>query len=111
MDIRCPSCGEPWDQWHMRHDEPYDWGLPEELVADFINDQCRFKDGFDEIRQAAEARGWKFLTNSVLSFVQCPSCSESDRGKTDPEVIMARKLLANLLGDDVDGLASELESF
>ena len=87
MDVHCCNCGEPWDQYHLRH-ELRDIG-PEELAAE----------------------GWKF-GSSRLVVLRCPCCPEDGHRLLDAEERAAiTQELATLLGDDEDGLASTLEDF
>jgi len=58
MDIECPTCGEPWDSYHMRHDGPYEWGLSRQALDDFLA-RGRFNGAADPALVAAEASGWK----------------------------------------------------
>lgn len=82
MDIKCTNCGEPWDAW--------------ELV--------------DEGREACEADGFTFGQN-VYVIYSCPACKGqvelSDQNSSFRR--MATNALADVLGDDMDGLASELD--
>jgi hypothetical protein len=87
MDVHCCNCGEPWDQYHLRHELV---GMtPEELTAD----------------------GWCFGT-SRLVVLHCPCCPKDGSGVPDAEERkQATQAIADLLGDDEDGLASTLEDF
>ena len=87
MDVHCCNCGEPWDQYHLRHDLA-DIG-PEDLVAE----------------------GWKF-GSSRLVVLHCPCCPQDGSRLPDAEQRAAiTQDLADLLGDDEDGLASTLDDF
>lgn len=56
MDIQCPTCGEPWDSHHIRHDEPHEWNLaPAELHA--LLASGRFSGPEDRSRATARAAG------------------------------------------------------
>jgi hypothetical protein len=87
MDVHCCNCGDPWDQYHLRHELS---GLtPEELAAD----------------------GWQF-GRSRLVVLHCPCCPKDGRTLPDAdERKQAAQQIAQLLGDDEDGLASTLEDF
>jgi hypothetical protein len=93
----------------MRHDEAWEWDLNESARKAFLENPV-FNGRNDPIRKAAEAAGWRFASNSVLSFIRCPSC------KDRPEVIDAEDrrlsmvLLAEIAGDDEDALLSEASS-
>lgn len=107
MDIHCPTCDEPWDRLHLLEDEVHEWGLASSDVKDFQRTGV-FTGPKDRTRIAAEAAGWKFQSNSMLSFTACPCC------KRRPEVSDAEQrrqgvsILADYLDGDPDALASEL---
>lgn len=107
MDIECPTCGEPWDSYHMRHDEPHEWGLSRGELREFL-EAGRFAGPNDPVRKAAEVAGWEFATDSVFSFMRCPCCVK----RTPLRDVLARKekaaVLADLLDGDDDGLISML---
>lgn len=107
MDIECPTCGEPWDSYHMRYDEPHEWGVGKPFLQEFL-DTGRFTGKDDIVRIAAEAAGWEFATNSVFSFTRCPCCHKH----TPLQDATARKekvaALASVLDGDDDGLISML---
>lgn len=108
MDIHCPSCGEPWDSYHMRYDEPYEWGEPNYRTKDFIDAGSRFNGTDDPMRKAAEAAGWQFASDSVMSFTACPAC-RGDAILADAIDRKARVAIAALVnGDDDDGLVADL---
>lgn len=87
MDVHCCNCGEPWDQYHLRHDlSP---ATPTEL----------------------EEEGWQFGVNRLV-VLHCPSCPKDGRNlpDTDERRDITQELAA-LLGGDEDGLAAVLEDF
>lgn len=87
MDVHCCNCGEPWDQYHLRHE--LGATSPEEL----------------------QAEGWKF-GRSRLVVLQCPCCpTDGGRLPGAEERAAITQELADVLGDDEDGLASTLEDF
>lgn len=93
MDVHCCNCGEPWDQYYLRHelgDNPHPH-VP-----------CSCADYWDK---------WKFGENRLV-VLHCPACPQ-DRSPQPglggrAEVVQE---LASLLGDDLDGLASTLDDF
>jgi hypothetical protein len=109
MDIECPTCGEPWDTYHLRHDEPLEWsGLSAQELQDFL-ETGRFSGvKEDRILAAAQACGWEFATESVLSFVKCPCCSRRSVLGDATQRRNAVQRLASVLDGDDDALASEL---
>ena len=108
MDISCPSCGEPFDFHHMRFDEPYEWGLTPSAVRQFIQRGSRFAGAADPVRKAAEAAGWRFASDSVLSFIACPGCKGGLVLADACERRLKAAAVASILGDDDDGLAADL---
>ena len=87
MDVHCCNCGEPWDQYYLRH-------------------ELRGQDSQD-----LAVEGWKF-GRSRLAVLRCPCCPKDGAGLPDAEerTRIVRELTL-LLGDDEDGLASTLEDF
>lgn len=108
MDIHCPNCGEPWDTYHLRYDEPHEWDVPEFAVRDFVNGGSRFHGRDDIVRLAAEKAGWKFASDSVLSFVRCPACEGATQLPDADERRALTAVMADTLDGDEDGLAVEL---
>ena len=105
MDVYCANCGEPWDHYHMRNDEPWEWGLPEFTIREFVR-EGRFHGPNDPVFKAAEAAGWKFAGNTPFAILRCPCC------KDGPERlgILRQKVIAAVavLGNDEDGLVAAL---
>ena len=112
MDIQCPTCGEPYDQYHMRYDEPHEWSLPEFLLKEFLSNGARFSGPNDPVKMAAEAVGWKFASNSVLSFTHCPACRSgsilADAIERRAKVAIAADLNGDDDYDDDDGFVSDI---
>ena len=83
MDVECCNCGEPWDQYYLRHEL-----TPEEV-----------RDG-----------SWRF-GSSRLVVLSCPACKENEPLSDARDRKWAVQAIAEILGDDEDGLASTLEDF
>lgn len=89
MDVYCCKCAEPWDVSEIAE----------------VKKEIKEKDP-DTIKE-----GWKF---SEFKILQCPSCcnreisatpNSSDKlSKTE-----AMSICADLLGDDIDGMASFMD--
>ena len=108
MDIECPNCGEPWDTYHLRHDEAQEWGLSKPELKEFL-DAGRVSGAKDDpVLTAAQACGWEFASESVLSFVKCPCCKRRSVLGDAIERRKAVEVLASALDGDDDALASEL---
>ena len=87
MDVHCCKCGEPWDQYYLRHE--LDGETPEMLADD----------------------GWQFGHNRLV-VMHCPSCPKDGSGLPNAgERAAVVNELAQVLGDDLDGLAATLEDF
>ena len=103
MDISCPSCAELWDTDYLCHDAIYDTDLyntAEALCDAFygkLNDVYSF---------ALEQVGWMFTGAHVHMFVRCPCCKEKALLHDSSLRVETRQLLADLMGDDIDGFVS-----
>ena len=87
MDVHCCNCGEPWDQYFLRHE------LSDDLDGDLT------------------AEGWRF-GSSRLAVLHCPACPKDGSSLPDADDRAAVVTeLADLLGTDEDGLAATLEDF
>ena len=85
MDLRCHKCGEPFDM-----DEVSEW------------DRYFDKDSDSNIHTAKDFH----------NGVGCPSCDWGRKAPEKPPMLaMAASVLTDLLGDDIDGIAAELEDF
>jgi len=86
MDIMCSKCMEPWELSHAL--EVKSWGDAEEL------------------------EDWVFNGKQIMA---CPCCKHQEMppqfSPEQEELKQASDMLHDLLGDDVDGIASELEDF
>lgn len=100
MDITCPSCAEPWEIDHLINDAVYDTDLSEDLCAAF-NGQLT-----DTYRRAFESTGFKFAGTHVNTFISCPCCKDRKLCSDAPLRIETRQLLADLMGDDIDGFVA-----
>lgn len=112
MDVSCANCREPWDSYHMRHDAIYDTDLPHNLAKRASDKGTPLNE--IGVRQALEKAGWKFGGSSVLAILNCPCCRRNAENSSEPDPdaedrAMRRSVLAEVLGDDEDGLQSMLE--
>lgn len=104
MDIHCPNCGEPFDTYHMLHDEPYNWGQSAMELA-YVLDHQSVGGANDRIREAARAAGFEFATTSLLSFTRCSSCKDRPALAGAAERRGQVAALASVLDGDDDALA------
>lgn len=95
MDLLCERCGEPWDQYHVRHEM-----TPQERNT--------FLDG-----KGCPSCGDKKPCGKPVT---CGACALYDRGCTvnmfkprNAEGRQAQAAFRSVLGDDLDGLAAEME--
>lgn len=104
MDVTCAKCSEPWDTYHMRHDEIWETSLSDEVKENWDGKLT------EEIYAAFKEGGWKFA-GSIYAIIQCPGCKNDDNNKTENfhERAEARALIADLMGDDEDATASMIE--
>jgi len=110
MDIDCPNCGEPWDTYHLQHDEPFEWALADDEAKRVVSTGSLSSVG--SAVDAARAAGWDFVGDSLLAFTRCPSCAS--RPSLPVQSVAARRAevmgAAIALRGDEDGLASFLAS-
>jgi hypothetical protein len=107
MDVHCSTCGEPWDVYHLRHDAIFDTDLREEEVRVWssLSPKARLASLY---RGKFIAAGWVFGT-SILDVRHCPCCPKG--AQINPDKAAAKAALAEILGEDEDGLAAMLEDF
>ena len=107
MDVHCSTCGEPWDVDHLRHDAVFDTDLSEEEAQAWgsLSRKARLASRY---RQKFKAAGWQF-GGSILDVKHCPCCPKG--AQINPDKAAAKAALAEILGDDEDGLAACFEDF
>jgi hypothetical protein len=107
MDVHCTTCGEPWDTYHLQHDAIYETDLTSDQAKAWgkLSPPKRLSAHFREKFQEA---GYEF-GSSILVLLRCPVCPKG--AKPDIEKTIIKSELANLLGDDEDGLAAAFEDF
>jgi hypothetical protein len=107
MDVRCTTCGEPWDTFHLWQDAIFETGLSHEEAEAWRLLPPREK-LTDRYRQEFKAAGYEF-GQSVINVVRCPGCPRD--AKPEPERLKTKAALEQLLGDDEDGLAATYEDY
>jgi hypothetical protein len=107
MDVHCTTCGEPWDVYHLRHDAIFETDLPPEEAKAWsaLPAKARLSSHFREKFQNA---GYEFGA-SIYVLMRCPACPKGAKPDADKAALKAS--LAEILGDDEDGLAATLEDF
>lgn len=134
MDVTCAQCGEPWDTYHMRHDEVYETEAGLQIIEDQLDQEdwdkekmCRFSPQQQKAfkftapnpRYVGEQwegkltnfwtkqfamRGWKF-GGSVYAISQCPFCKDAKALPNALDRIAERKCIVDILDGDEDGIA------
>jgi hypothetical protein len=105
MDVHCSSCGEPWDVYHLRHDAIFETGLDAQEAEAWRSLppverlSCRYREKF-------KAAGYEFGA-SILDVVHCPSCPKD--AKPNPDTVVMKAGIIEILGDDEDAIASTME--
>ena len=107
MDVRCATCGEPWDVDHLRHDAIFDIGLSSEEAEAWKAQPPTLKLS-PRYRERFRAAGWEFGA-SIITVLRCPCCPKD--AVPDPERVQPKSALERLMGEDEDGLAAAFEDF
>ena len=89
QDIYCPRCGEPWDIDSIHEEVDYRQGSGEEI-------------SFNGVRRDFSRRGCLALTAYRVSESDCVRDTGNARA-------MASGVLMDILGDDIDGVASLMD--
>jgi hypothetical protein len=105
MDTYCSTCGEPWDVYHLQHDEVFETDLTEAEV-EYWQALPPAQQLGKRYRELFRALGWEF-GKTVVNVTRCPACPKD--AKPDPDKVAAKAALEDLLGDDLDALAATFE--
>ena len=107
MDVRCSTCREPWDTFHLWHEAIFETDLPR-IEKETWNSLSQSEKLNSSYREAFRRAGWEF-GKSVINITRCTVC---EKGKTaDSEIVETKALLEDLLGTDEDGLAAKFEDY
>jgi len=134
MDVKCATCKEPWDTYHLRHDAVHDTEAGLAIINDSLDHEeylKKFTPGsrkYAPFQPSYKGEVWAgkltpFWTEqfkkagfvfggSLMAVLQCPCCPK-DKEQT-PEAkysIYNYQLLADLLDGDDDGMATFLEDY
>ncbi len=107
MDVHCTTCGEAWDVYHLRHEAIFETGLSEQEARAWSS-LPRKQRLAPRYRQEFGAAGWQFGA-SVIDVLHCPCCPKG--AQPDPGQAEVKGALAEILGEDEDGLAAMLDDF
>lgn len=107
MDVRCSTCGEPWDTYHLWQDAIFDTGLTIEEAEAWL--QLPGEQRLSE-RYRAEFRAalWEF-GQSVINVTHCPCCPPD--AQPNPDRVATKAALERLMAGDEDGLAATYEDY
>lgn len=130
MDVTCARCKEPWDIYHLRHDEIWETEAGGMMIDDKLDKEkhgmlspgmrkvCPFKPRYNgELwegtltpfwREQFEALGWKFGP-SLYAVLACPCCKGESSVEGAEERIAAKMVISELLEGDDDGIAAMME--
>jgi hypothetical protein len=107
MDVHCSSCGEPWDTYHLRHDAIFETDL-DSAEAEAWRSLSASHRLSSRYREQFKAAGYEFGA-SILEVIHCPACPKG--AKPDPDKAALKAGLAEIMGEDEDGLAAAMEDF
>jgi len=129
MDMYCRKCREPWDWFYIRDEVLEDQQLYEKMeksggyVAEDewenYDPQARAMRSLTKSRsakimtdkEAQEISSWQFSPGPHI--LQCPACIGEKVELTDKqkERSSIESAMADILGDDIDGMMAEMEDF
>jgi len=124
MDMNCRKCREPWDWFHIRDEVLREQKLYEEIEKsggyvkdDNIGDPFRVHETNilsktkKSILDMEALATWQFSPGPYI--LQCPACIGEQVELTDKqkERSSIESAIADVLGDDIDGMMAEMEDF
>jgi hypothetical protein len=111
MDVTCLCCKEPWDTYHLRHDELFEclpWSEDASIAIRKWNGKLDTPVMGTPARERLADRGWSF-GDSLYDVRRCPCCPAD--AVAHPSRVLNRDMLASLLAGDDDGFISDLQEF
>ena len=122
MDVACATCGEPWETYHLRHDEVHEteagitlidqkidrekYGANSPLVRPYEGEAWEGK-LTTFWRSQFEALGWQF-GGSLYAVMRCPCCKDNEERPGAEERRAAYEVVSDVMAGDDDGVASTL---
>lgn len=111
MDVKCATCGEPWDIYHLRHDEVHEtsagldmiearWSKPYEGEAWEGKLTPFWRDQFRE-------NGWEF-GSSIYAVLRCNCCAVQGELPDAEKRRAVYETVSDCMAGDDDGVASML---
>ena len=107
MDVRCTTCGEPWNVYHLWHEAVFETELSQEEARAWWS-LPRSRKLCPRYRAEFRALGWEF-GQGVINVIRCPSCP--DEAQPDAERLQTKAGLEAVLGDDEAGLAATFADY
>lgn len=105
MDVNCLTCGEPWDVFHLREEIIWETDLSDEDITAW--EKLAAKEKLNErYRESLRQIHWEFGA-FIIDVRRCPCCPTDQQA--DPDQLVLRSSIAEMVGDDEDGLAATLE--
>lgn len=101
MDIRCPRCAEPWELDSLHEEVNARWPDSPWIVKG-KHDQTKYETYLRQVQADFRAEGCAALSAAFGT----QTCNAATVGSTAAAVSAA---LMDMLGDDLDGVASELD--
>jgi len=105
MDVHCSTCGEPWDTYHLWHDAIWETGLSEAEIRTWEKLPQPEKLA-PKWRKELVGAGYVF-GRTVINVIRCPACPKG--AQPDPEKVLLKAEIEELLAGDEDGLAATFE--
>ena len=100
MDITCPTCDEPIEDYSLYHEVIWETSLTKAQKE-------AFKGTLEPPYKAAlEADGWQFPpgATSINTFIRCPCCPKGL--ETNQDALLKNTILSDLLAGDIDGITA-----
>lgn len=89
MDVHCLTCDEPWDTYHLMHDEVFETDMTHEEAEVWVS-LPRAQKMTNRYRAKFRANGWEF-GSSVINVIRCPACPKD--ANADPERVAIKSAL------------------
>ena len=105
MDVHCSSCNEPWDVHHLQNEAIFETDINETEAEEWVRLPSS-KQLSEKYRENFKAIGYEF-GGSILNVIHCPCCPKG--AKPDPDKAALKAGIVEILGDDQDAIAAELE--
>ena len=110
-DIYCPTCGEPWDIAEFHTVEGLSF---KQALSKFYSVGCAVFGA--KCNTLLCTCGHKYIQHKMLHSHECDLCEcldfkSSGKYAIRPFEAIASSALRDALGDDVDGISSELEDY